>query len=117
MKTIRQKQIVKPNMYRIIFSLENSCSVVIFCCFHRTLIWWDDLDKPPPVDELDDRLNCAGGLVLEGDGITEWGDWTTPQQCPRGTVLCGIQTQVETADVTDETGLNNVKMVCYDRPT
>ena len=32
--------------------------------------------------------------LIAGDG-QNWGDWGTPQHCPRGSAICGISTQVE----------------------
>ncbi|CAL8121814.1 unnamed protein product [Orchesella dallaii] len=60
------------------------------------------------------KLMCSTGETLEGYGDPIFGDWTEPQRCPRSTLVCGIQTQVESDGQMDNTSLNNVNMVCCD---
>jgi hypothetical protein len=71
------------------------------------------------------NLYCSDGTILSGDG-DDWGSWTTPQHCPAGMSLCGLQTQVysyefsritiafqiEMTAPVDDTALNNVDMLC-----
>ncbi|CAG7689985.1 unnamed protein product [Allacma fusca] len=57
------------------------------------------------------KLHCTNGQAIEGDGES-WGAWTGVQTCPRGLIICGIQTQVEPASNTDDSTLNNVRMGC-----
>ncbi|CAG7784781.1 unnamed protein product [Allacma fusca] len=61
------------------------------------------------------RLTCSNGQVLEGDAES-WGEWTGAQTCPRGYLICGMQTQVEKPGAVDETTLNNIKLRCCMKP-
>ncbi|CAG7826413.1 unnamed protein product [Allacma fusca] len=56
-------------------------------------------------------LHCTNGRYIVGDGESR-GLWTGIQKCPRGLVICGIQTQVEEPSKFDDTALNNVMMGC-----
>jgi len=43
----------------------------------------------------DFRMICSGGGVIDAGNGTPYGDWSDDLRCPRGTYVCGIQTQVE----------------------
>uniref|UniRef100_A0A914X8R9 Uncharacterized protein n=1 Tax=Plectus sambesii TaxID=2011161 RepID=A0A914X8R9_9BILA len=69
-------------------------------------------------DEDDTAANnlevyCDDGETLTGEG-RDSGDWSASQQCPSGTAVCGLRTQVEDPQgpEEDETALNNVDMRC-----
>nr|UST29508.1 vitelline membrane outer layer like protein 1 precursor [Haliclona caerulea] len=49
---------------------------------------------------------------LNGDGMS-WGSWSTRRDCPSGSYICGIQTQVEPKQGRgDDTALNDAKFYC-----
>lgn len=56
------------------------------------------------------RLVCFNEKILKSDEANE-GVWTKTISCPKGTSVCGLQTQL-TADLADKTTINNVQLFC-----
>ncbi|XP_031555991.1 vitelline membrane outer layer protein 1 homolog isoform X2 [Actinia tenebrosa] len=49
---------------------------------------------------------------LQGNGMP-WGSWTARQECPTGSYICGLKTQVEPSQGRgDDTALNDARFYC-----
>ena len=59
------------------------------------------------------QMTCLDDSVLTYEGM--WGEWGTYTECPTGTFVCGIQTQVQGDQGRgDDTALNQVSLRCCD---
>lgn len=59
------------------------------------------------------KMGCEDGNDLDAGGISEWGSWSSYQQCPSGSAICGLQTRVyPKTKGEDNVALCDVKMFC-----
>jgi len=84
--------------------------------------WKDKVDLGLGDDSAGIEVQLVCGETPQG-GTREWfssgsysgyrgSRWLTYKKCPKGTRICGLQTQVESWDDTDNTGLNGVWFTC-----
>lgn len=59
--------------------------------------------------------NQRDGVWMDGEGMN-WGYWTEWEDCPTGSYICGIKTQVESSQGgnSDDTALNDAIFYCCD---
>ena len=53
--------------------------------------------------------------ILNGEGINDWGSWSSWTFCPPESAVCGLQTKIHDDDIgefKDDAGLTNIKLIC-----
>ena len=71
--------------------------------------WFDD------VFGTNVDMSCQSGQELRGDGVNDWGSWSSWTFCPSESAICGLQTKIHDDDVgpwADDAGLTNIKIIC-----
>ena len=59
-------------------------------------------------------MACQSGEVLRGDGVNDWGTWSSWTFCPSESAVCGLQTKIheDGGEYEDDAGLTNIKLLC-----
>ena len=60
-------------------------------------------------------MSCQSGEILNGEGVNDWGSWSSWTFCPPESAVCGLQTKIHDDDVgefEDDAGLTNIKILC-----
>ena len=60
-------------------------------------------------------MSCHSGEILHGEGINDWGSWSSWTFCHPDSAVCGIQTKIHDDDIgefKDDAGLTNIKLIC-----
>ena len=63
------------------------------------------------------EFGCSLGANIQAPGGQGWGSWSTWNQCPSNTAICGLSSRFESPQGGgDDTAMNGLELKCCNRP-